>query len=332
MSANDKFDREFEAFLSEDDSKLAALYRKLPAAEPDAKLDAAILAMAHRALNPELVATPASRYRSSSRRRWVPAFGIAAGVVFAAGIALRLGQQNLHDRPDVGSQVSATDVITVRPLDAPASPPLLSPPPPPQTAVAANAVREPKLKEELPATPPPTSTALARQKSAEPDTTTPGAAGGFAKSTGSVAQAPADAFPAPAQPHKRAPEMDAVERKQAIAAGAWQNLHEREVAPDTARAARPAAAAESSQSAPATMAAAPPPAAMSAPIAAKPAEIADKTQPYADDQTLLPPDKWLAHIHQLLRANQRDKAVESLKQFRKHYPQYRLPADLRDLH
>jgi len=42
MSSNEKFEREFEAFLNEEDSRLAALYRKLPQPEPDAKLDAAI--------------------------------------------------------------------------------------------------------------------------------------------------------------------------------------------------------------------------------------------------------------------------------------------------
>ena len=37
MSGNEKFEREFEAFLTEEESRLAALYRKLPQAEPDAQ-------------------------------------------------------------------------------------------------------------------------------------------------------------------------------------------------------------------------------------------------------------------------------------------------------
>ena len=52
-SANEKFEREFEAFMNEEDSRLAALYRKLPQDEPDARLDAAVRSMAHRALNPQ---------------------------------------------------------------------------------------------------------------------------------------------------------------------------------------------------------------------------------------------------------------------------------------
>src|SRR4030095_4506155 len=90
MSSNEKLEREFAAFLAEDDSRLAALYRKLPQPEPDPRLDAAVRAMAHRALNPHLLAT---RRPDAQRRRirWVPALGAAAGVVFAAGIAFRLG-------------------------------------------------------------------------------------------------------------------------------------------------------------------------------------------------------------------------------------------------
>ena len=66
MSSNEKFERDFESFLNGDDTSLSALYRKLPQAEPDAKLDEAVLAMAHRALNPQLVATPSAR---APRRR-----------------------------------------------------------------------------------------------------------------------------------------------------------------------------------------------------------------------------------------------------------------------
>lgn len=340
MSANDKFDREFEAFLNEEDSKLSAIYRKLPQPEPDARLDAAVLAMAHRALNPELVATPPSRHRTP-QRRWLPAFGAAAGIVFAAGIALRLGQQNLQDRPDVGSHASEKDVVSVRSLDAPSTPPLLSPAPPPSQAGApALAARDSALKPQeaagvVAATPPPPAPApVVRQKIASEETSTnaPGTSGGFAKAERPANAAQAQAFPAPEQERKRsASEMDAVERKQAIAAGAWQNLHEREAAAETARAAQPAAAGEPA------LASSPPPASatMAAPTtAAKPALLDKKaSSEQRDDQVAaLPPDKWLAHIHELLRSKQHDEAVKSLAEFRKQYPQYRLPADLRDLH
>src|SRR6185369_12365546 len=76
MSSNEKFEREFADFLAEEDSRLASLYRKLPQLEPDSRLDGAVRAMAYRALNPQLVATPQAG--SQSRRgRWLPALGAA---------------------------------------------------------------------------------------------------------------------------------------------------------------------------------------------------------------------------------------------------------------
>lgn len=43
------------------------------------------------------------------------------------------------------------------------------------------------------------------------------------------------------------------------------------------------------------------------------------------------PERWLRNIRQLLHEDQREKAVRSLNEFRKRYPDYRLPDDLRDL-
>ncbi|MBS0571165.1 MAG: hypothetical protein JSS28_11185 [Proteobacteria bacterium] len=83
-AGNEQFERDFEAFLHEDDSRLSALYRKLPATEPDARLDAAVRAMAQRAM---IAKAPA---RMPAQRRWMPAFGIAAVLALAAGIGLRL--------------------------------------------------------------------------------------------------------------------------------------------------------------------------------------------------------------------------------------------------
>jgi len=47
-TGRDQFEREFEAFLADEESRLAGVYRKLPQPEPDARLDAAVKAMAHR--------------------------------------------------------------------------------------------------------------------------------------------------------------------------------------------------------------------------------------------------------------------------------------------
>ena len=400
MSSNEKLEREFAAFLAEDDSRLAGLYRKLPQPEPDPRLDAAVRAMAHRALNPELVATPQA---GSKRRRgrWLPALGAAAGIVFAAGIAFRLGPSWHGDRDEKGAP--ASDVISVRSVDAPqpAAPPLSPAPPPaesaasPTGAASASATMKLKAQTETEAAKP-ASDVEAREKAARLDDNADNraaAAGGLSKLEKPAAPATQpQAFPAPAR--KRASEMDAVERKQIMATGAWQNLHDRDAgkagASPTTKAApatadkHPAAAksaepqrqeelrsaplpAQSTVTAPSKPAeAAPPPAPAAAPVpeqfAPPPARTAAAVAPAAksdahaseeaatpavsgqaaqkkeneksrsqDPNARLYPEHWLQNIRTMLRENHRDDAVRSLGEFRKMYPDYHLPDDLRDL-
>ena len=51
----------------------------------------------------------------------------------------------------------------------------------------------------------------------------------------------------------------------------------------------------------------------------------------ADGNASLYPEHWLANIRQMLRNGHRNAAIRSLDQFRKKYPDYHLPDDLRDL-
>ena len=314
MSANDKFDRDFEEFLNEENSKLSAIYRKLPQDEPDAKVDAAVLAMAHRALNPELVAI-APRRRRRENRFWLPAFGLAAGVVLAAGIAMRLNTQYDKDRKDVRTQ--SGDVVSIRSLDAPSVPPPLSPPPPPAERVAAASAPKLAAKPESAPSPQP-ETATKAKTDDQASTNEPALLGVVGERKKSETAVQPNAFPAPAQPRRSTSEMDAVERKQAIAAGAWQNLHDRDSVTERER-----------PSAPAAPATAPPPASVSS-IAG--ASSTNAVAAPAGDSTTLSPNDWIAQIRDLLRAHRHDDAIKRLGEFRKQYPQYRLPTDLRDLH
>jgi hypothetical protein len=417
MSSNEKFEREFEAFMNEEDSRLAALYRKLPQAEPDAKLDAAVRSMAHRALNPQLVAAP--RAPSQRRRaRWLPAFGAAAGIVLAAGIAWRVETDRRSERNELGAP--ASDVITQ--LDVPPPPaeaPLSPAPPPADSAPSAPATRADGLKAQS-ATPvagfaepaKPASAALEREKAAKLSEQTenqPAAAGGAVGKVENAAKpAPPVAFPGPAQ--KRSSEMDAVERKQIMAAGAWQNLHDRDneartnakakslddkasaAAAGSARAAEtraapptspaPAAVMKSanvptaSPSAPPIESTATPPSALrvesatTPPAAPPPPQVTTQASPMAlparesaaaptradaadqaardesapgaagkdaararsvDQNAGLYPEHWLGNIRGMLKENRRDEALRSLAEFRRMYPDYKLPDDLRDL-
>ena len=374
-SGNDQFEREFEQFLAGGESRLAALYRKLPQAQPDAKLDAAVQAMAHRALNPQLVATPrATDARRRRRGRWMTALGAAAGVVLAAGIAYKLGPSTRGERDYTAP---ANEVISVRPLDAPAGvqeAPPLSPPPPPRKAQDAGAVaagaemktapmppREPKTRP-TPETPAPASA---------PSTVTSAAAGNeHGKLEEPPANAPeAQAFPESTPARKRGmTEEEAVERRETMAEGAWQNLHGREVEKDDratatrpeAQAQAPAAAASAARAAPAAApraresVMATPPAKSSAdaataataretptPAATFPAtpaqapalqDLQQRQKPLSKDPNArLYPEHWLANIRTMLKENRRDEALRSLAELRRMYPDYRLPDDLREL-
>ena len=405
MSSNEKFEREFAAFLSEEDSRLAALYGKLPQTEPDPRLDAAVRAMAHRALNPELVATPLATSGQRRRGRWLTALGAAAGVVLAAGIAFRLGPTWHGERGETGATVN--DVINVRPIEAPpaAAPPLSPAPPLPQgegeTAPAMRAARTAPGKLQTPAAaeaPEPAASATARENAAKfEDSADNRPAGDAAGALGKTAEKPAtaggpqpQAFPAPAR--KRAAEMDAVERKEIMATGAWQNLHDRDAgtaagkkpaqppvddkeAQVRAKTAEPARQDEARSAKP--VAPAPPPAALTSPAAASsattttvqaapprpasapaPAEALkadtregvyreEEAAPAAFDKTAqqkqnekvrskdpnasLYPEHWLQNIRMMLRDGNRDDALRSLAEFRRMYPDYHLPDDLRGL-
>jgi hypothetical protein len=259
----DQFERDFDAFLNDGDAQLSALYAKLPQAEPDAKLDAAVLAMAHRALNPHLVATPSPRRSSAARRRarWLPVFGAAATVVFAVGVAITMGPQLWTQRGTATPESVAHDqgVIHVRPVDTPAAAPEppLSPPPPSSAVVPerqdlarsalkpAPAPAETLAKQEASAPPPPAPPPPpAREVAAPPAAAAEAPAATPAYQPQLEAQrlqqstpAPAPQAAAPSAPARSNTEMDAVERKEAIAEGAWQRLHDNDATP-TAKALR----------------------------------------------------------------------------------------------
>jgi hypothetical protein len=153
----------------------------------------------------------------------------------------------------------------------------------------------------------------------------------------------------PGRPQSSA-EMDSVERKQAIAAGAWQTLPEnvaRESAPPPAssnfgaKAMAPASApafapAPAPASAPAF---APAPAPASAPTPVPPEQRHRLARPATGEtwsgdwprEKPPSPDMWIPLIEQSLKEQRRDEAVQALAEFRQQFPGYPLPADLRDL-
>ena len=261
-TGNPKFERDFEAFLDGGDTRMDELYRKLPQAEPDARLDSAVQAMARRAVAATI---PISAAR---QRRWLPVLSAAAVVALAVGFAFRLGPQ-LWQRP--------ASVPPIEPVATPAPPATGSTPAP--TALAKPAME----------TPPPSPAPAA--KAAPHD---------LQKVENAASRSAPRAFPAPAR---------------------------------TLREPTPPPAAVEAKPAP------PAPAAATAMRAQQPVEMESAAAPMqtlaapatADRNVSLYPEHWLANIRLLLRDNQRAAALRSLDEFRKKYPDYVLPDDLRDL-
>jgi len=364
MSGNEQFERDFESFLSEEDSRLAALYRKLPRPEPDAKLDAAVLAMARRAA----AANPRAHARAT---RWIPALSAAAVVALAAGIGFRIGPSVWQER-DRGALQKSIDEYAAPPATsaAPAAPaaPMKTAPSADADAFKDKGAESPVPKPATPPEPQPRTTAAPAPAAGYAAPTKPQMRESFRKTEDAARRADT---PAPqAFPQIEAPEQEkksAQPGAAATAADAGNAQVAGAIAPqdtlDEKRDQRPSAAAEApalkmrEESAPKPVAApAPPPVQTSAPapVPAPPpvmetpatggaaaesmlapapaaAKAARMTPRSKDPNANLYPEHWLQNIRTMLQERKRDEAARSLAEFRKMYPDYHLPDDLRDL-
>lgn len=100
-------ERDLERLLEDDGGEFAALYRRLPRAEPPRRLDRSVIAEAARAV----------RGHPPRRQRWLVGFGSAAGLVLAAGIAWHAGQDALHRQRM--EPAAAQRVVPVNPITEP---------------------------------------------------------------------------------------------------------------------------------------------------------------------------------------------------------------------
>ena len=320
MSGNDNIERELESFLREDESRVAALYRKLPRVEPDAKLDAAVLTMARRA-----VAT------KRERSRWLPALSAAAVVLFAAGLAYRVGPQVWNDRGE-STRPSAQSVMEkkVSPPAESASAPQAAAAPVPSAARDAEAFPAVKTaKQQYAPEPQPAVAGMARQKTAEGKIAPKPAPAPAMMQEMRADRISGGAAQAPASPTQSTPlqSLDATifpgkeQEKSEADANRAASLKDKsaEVRSETALTTMSDALAQPPSAAPARAVSAPAPSASAAAAAA------------ADPNIRLYPESWVANIQKMLRENHREDAIKSLGEFRKKYPSYRLPDDLRDL-
>lgn len=126
-----------------DSEALSRLYRQLPTEEPNAALDASVLA----AVNAEMVAAREQRARWQRRWRYQIPLATAATLVLAVALLLRQpgSQQELLERPQSDDQSAtgydresaadkdaamAAEPSTTASLMSPPPPPAMSPPPP----------------------------------------------------------------------------------------------------------------------------------------------------------------------------------------------------------
>ena len=360
----DKFDAEFDAFLHADDSRLAALYRKLPHPEPDAALDARVRAQARQALR-ESGDAPKTQTRSAAQtrmRRWLPAFGMAATLVLVAGLAWRLMPPQTSPT-DEAAPIAGTAAPVAAQGERNAPPPTTTPAPPSPSAPSqvpaampdhaalyrhklhradnakpesAGAADETMTDSRSAATGAPP----AAPKAAAPAFAAPPASAGSALPPRSAGQPGAKSAPPPAgtsnppPPPPPTPEatMDAETTPPASVAAATPAPAPRE----TANANHPAAAALASAD---RASARESPPVVVTPDSSAPAryrwEIADAAGA-TPVRGIYPPDPpplraWVEVVRAMLRDGHRDAARQALAELRVRHPDFRVPSDLHGL-
>lgn len=365
MTHRNHHEREFEAFLAGEESELARLYRRLPQAEPDAKLDAAVLNLARAAVEPQRV--NALRHANQRHRRpwWLVGLSSAAGLVLAAGIAWQM--QGMQQGPAEALRTPASaaqaerDVIPITAITTPQPPPATWEPTttaaPERSLISGNASPAPPLP-----APAPTAAAARSRSSAAPlrrtvdvvkaDELAKGETAQFEAAQPVATAAPpppaADAALAAGLAEAQAQNADkrelAKEKKDAASLPAPEPFADREVR-DYNSVERKAALASGSRrdeyglnagddgklrygALKPTAAAAPKPAAES--VAGAGPGSANRSLALQRNAKLAPAD-WVIAIRDLLRDNRREEALENLDLLKRKYPQFALPKDLREL-
>lgn len=294
--------------LDGDERALAGLLARDALPGPSPQLDARILASARSATS----ASPSRR----PRPRWIAGMSIAATLVLAIGIAWRL--RPLPPQRQAASEAPQADMVRV--VDSPAR--TAAPPP----SAAADAVSAPMQPEAMPKAlkplpderasaadaartpapeppvvldaPSPMDQAAPKAFAAPPPPPVPPAAAQAAEATaaGNVsAPAPTDAFEAARREKQAASSLDRVE-----VTGSRIGRQDAAAAAD--------AAGEDGVS----------------------RAVLDEEPPATADSPLVQ-EAWLQRIRELLSAGEIDAARNSLAEFRRRYPKYALPEDLRSL-
>lgn len=348
MSQDPRDDRELDAFLARDSALQRRWRDEAGDDEPPAGLDAVVRAAARRAVG----AGP--RAHGPFSGRWRVPLSIAAVVAVSATVTLMVADRRDHlptAAPERGSALAPAEPLRGAPAEATVAPTQESVESQPAGTVERGAAGDSTQRMQ--------DARVAAKSSAPERFAEPAEARRAPRSFPDSEEDAAPAPPAKLQAEREpAPRETAADRADAPAPR-MRTVPSAEPAPAAGTAASPPAIARTQETAPA-LPAAPVPAAGAlhdadspeAPAApAAKAEARAKRQ--ADDALRLEesqasaaaePDseatsaaadaqaqRWIERIRALRRAGKLAEAEHSLREFRKRYPQYRLPADLREL-
>ena len=276
--------------MTTDDDRISKRYRELPREEPSRHVDEAILAAARRAAHTR----PAPLVVPSGRQRWY--FPLAAAAIIVLAVAVTVHMEREQPAEEIVSTNSVTASAPAR--EAHSAPRAADSPPAKQPAPAA-----------APSAPAPASSGARgfelRDQAANEERAK--------RDTAPLRTEPQPRFDLQAPPPRLdlqvpppAPPAELQKRREAVAA-------------DSVGAIAPGSAAERRTAA----AAAPAPQASSAPL--RRAEEGARKVPALSAAAVQSPEQWLQGIADLRSQGYHDEADRQLAEFRKRYPEYRIP-------
>lgn len=298
--------------MTERDAKLSARYRELASEEPSVVIDDAIRAAARRAV--------ASR-RASFERRWAAPVSIAAVLVLAVGVTLRMQLEQ------PGVEVPAVDSAAPGASLADRAQPPAAPAPAPAEADLQAKRKAPEAKPQAAPEPKLESRDFLRQKKDEPEqkpvpapfpASTAGSVSTMAPAAPAAAAAPAP-VPAPST-------VTGLRKEEASAAvapqlGAKAREAESGFSSDELAAGKVTAnVAAPGRAGPATNATAPPP--------SEKAALGGMREAPSAGERAATPEKELERIAELRRAGRDAEADEALARFKREHPDYRIADEI----
>lgn len=307
--------------LTPEERELARLLGRPATTAPSARVDEAVLAAARAAVG--AARAPATAAPASSPAPGAPArrprtrlpavLGVAASVVFAVGIAWQLKFDDPSTATARPAAVNvAADAAAPAPARAPAAPEAAAPEPAPTREPAqAPAAPPAPAKRQAPPPPAPPAPAAAAAPAA------PMVEAVEADRYNAAAPAPAPAAMAAEPPAEERATLDAIQ----VTGSKIETPREKPLLRNQRTA--PALSARSEMPAPASKMAAP------ATFGGQPDSSAITTAVDAD--ALLPRRQWIERIRERRDAGDLETARASLRRYLQHYPEVRVPRDLRDL-